>query len=215
MPAASPSHPISVILADDHDLVRAGIRALLTTVADVTVLAEARNGDELLALLERHQPDLVITDISMPGMDGISAVVQIQARHPGTRVLVLSMYDTVDFVRRAVASGASGYLMKDCAPDELGHAVRSIVETGSYFSSAIAQKLLQQPARTAFDDLTERQLEVLTRIAKGLSAKEIAWELGLSPKTVDVHRARVMERLQVNDIAGLTRYAVRMGLVTA
>ena len=207
--------PIQVVLADDHDLVRSGIKALLSTVQGVQVIAEARNGNELLQLLESVKPDVVMTDISMPGMDGITAIAEIHARYPDVRVLVLSMYDTVDFVKRAVANGACGYLMKDAPPFELEQALRSVMATGSYFSAAVAQRLLQPSEPTVDDELTTRQVEILTLIAQGKSAKEIAFELGLSPKTVDVHRARIMERLRLNDIASLTRYAVRKGLVKA
>lgn len=207
--------PIQVVLADDHDLVRSGIKALLATVDGVQVIAEARNGQELLALLDSVKPDVVMTDISMPGMDGITAIGEIHARHPDVRMIVLSMYDTVDFVKRAVANGACGYLMKDAPPFELEQALRSVMATGSYFSAAVAQRLLQPSEPTVDDELTQRQVEILTLIAQGKSAKEIAYELGLSPKTVDVHRARIMERLRLNDIASLTRYAVRKGLVKA
>jgi two-component system, NarL family, nitrate/nitrite response regulator NarL len=207
--------PIQVVLADDHDLVRSGIKALLSTVEGVQVIAEARNGNELVALLESVKPDVVMTDISMPGMDGITAIAEIHHRFPDVRVIVLSMYDTVDFVKRAVANGACGYLMKDAPPFELEQALRSVMATGSYFSAAVAQRLLQPSEPTVDDELTTRQVEILTLIAQGKSAKEIAFELGLSPKTVDVHRARIMERLRLNDIASLTRYAVRKGLVKA
>ena len=207
--------PIQVVLADDHDLVRSGIKALLSTVEGVQVIAEARNGNELLQLLESVKPDVVMTDISMPGMDGITAIAEIHSRFPDVKVLVLSMYDTVDFVKRAVANGACGYLMKDAPPFELEQALRSVMATGSYFSAAVAQRLLQPSEPTVDDELTSRQVEILTLIAQGKSAKEIAFELGLSPKTVDVHRARIMERLRLNDIASLTRYAVRKGLVKA
>lgn len=209
------SLPIQVVLADDHDLVRSGIRALLSTVEGVQVIAEARNGNELLQLLESVKPDVVMTDISMPGMDGITAISEIHHRFPDVKVIVLSMYDTVDFVKRAVANGACGYLMKDAPPFELEQALRSVMATGSYFSAAVAQRLLQPSEPTVDDELTTRQVEILTLIAQGKSAKEIAFELGLSPKTVDVHRARIMERLRLNDIASLTRYAVRKGLVKA
>jgi DNA-binding NarL/FixJ family response regulator len=207
--------PIQVVLADDHDLVRSGIKALLSTVEGVQVIAEARNGNELLQLLESVKPDVVMTDISMPGMDGITAIAEMHTRFPDVKVIVLSMYDTVDFVKRAVANGACGYLMKDAPPFELEQALRSVMATGSYFSAAVAQRLLQPSEPTVDDELTTRQVEILTLIAQGKSAKEIAFELGLSPKTVDVHRARIMERLRLNDIASLTRYAVRKGLVKA
>jgi len=206
---------VRVVLADDHDLVRSGIKALLSMVEGVEVIAEARDGQELVTLVESLKPDVVMTDISMPGMDGITAIAEIHQKDPTVRMLVLSMYDTVDFVKRAVANGACGYLMKDAPPFELEQAVRSVMATGSYFSPAIAQRLLQPSEPSVDDELTHRQVEILKLIAQGRASKEIAYELGLSPKTVDVHRARIMERLQLNDIASLTRYAVRKGLVKA
>jgi DNA-binding NarL/FixJ family response regulator len=204
---------VRIVLADDHDLVRSGIKALLSMIEGVDVIAEARDGKELVTLVESLVPDIVMTDISMPGMDGITAIAEIHAKQPGVRMLVLSMYDTVDFVKRAVANGACGYLMKDAPPFELEQAVRSVMATGSYFSPAIAQRLLQPSEPSVDDELTHRQVEILKLIAQGRASKEIAYELGLSPKTVDVHRARIMERLQLNDIASLTRYAVRKGLI--
>lgn len=207
------SAPIRIVLADDHDLVRSGIKALLSLVDGVEVIAEARDGKELITLVESLVPDVVMTDISMPGMDGITAIAHIHEKQPEVRMLVLSMYDTVDFVKRAVANGACGYLMKDAPPFELEQAVRSVMATGSYFSPAIAQRLLQPSEPTVDDELTHRQVEILKLIAQGRASKEIAFELGLSPKTVDVHRARIMERLRLNDIASLTLYAVRKGLI--
>lgn len=207
------NQPIRVVLADDHDLVRSGIKALLGMVEGVEVIAEARDGEELIKLVESLRPDVVMTDISMPGMDGITAIAEIHGRMPEVRMLVLSMYDTVDFVKRAVANGACGYLMKDAPPFELEQALRSVMATGSYFSPAIAQRLLQPSEPTVDDELTHRQVEILKLIAQGKASKEIAYELGLSPKTVDVHRARIMERLRLNDIASLTLYAVRKGLI--
>ncbi|WP_325540643.1 response regulator transcription factor [Ramlibacter sp.] len=204
---------VRVVLADDHDLVRSGIRALLEMVAGVEVIAEARNGQELVTLVGDLKPDVVMTDISMPVMDGIAAISEIHARFPDVRMLVLSMYDTVDFVKRAVSNGACGYLMKDAPPFELEQALRSVMASGSYFSPAIAQRLLQPSEPTVDDELTQRQVEILKLIAQGKASKEIAFELGLSPKTVDVHRARIMERLHLNDIASLTLYAVRKGLI--
>ena len=213
MNAAGPFKPVRVVLADDHDLVRSGIKALLTMIDGVEVIAEARNGTELLNVLEGVMPDLVMTDISMPGMDGIAAIAEIHNRYPNLKVLVLSMYDTVDFVKRAMASGACGYLMKDAPPFELEQALRGVMTMGSYFSPSIAQRLMQPSEPTARDELTQRQIEILKLIAQGRASKEIAFELGLSSKTVDVHRARIMDRLRLNDIASLTLYAVRKGLI--
>jgi DNA-binding NarL/FixJ family response regulator len=205
----------AVVLADDHELVRGGIKALLETMADVDVVEEAQSGEDLLAVLAGLRPDLVITDLAMPGMDGLAAIARIRERHPKLPVLVLSMYDTVDFVRRAIASGASGYLLKQSAPAELEQAVRTVLATGSYFNAKIARMLLQREQTPADDGLTGRQTEILVGLAKGLASKQIAYELGLSSKTVDVHRSRIMERLNIRDLASLTRYAVRKGLVSA
>jgi DNA-binding NarL/FixJ family response regulator len=213
MKSQAASKPLTIVLADDHDLVRSGIKALLTMIDGVEVIAEARDGRELLNLLAGVTPDLVMTDISMPGMDGIAAIAEIHDRYPALKVLVLSMYDTVDFVKRAMASGACGYLMKDAPPFELEQALRSVMTMGSYFSPAIAQRLMQPSEPTARDELTQRQIEILKLIAQGRASKEIAFELGLSSKTVDVHRARIMDRLRLNDIASLTLYAVRKGLI--
>lgn len=181
----------------------------------VEVIAEARDGQELLALLADVTPDLVMTDISMPGMDGIAAIAEIHAQYPALRVLVLSMHKDVDLVKRATANGACGYLMKDAPPQELELAVRSVMASGSYFSPSVARSLLQPSEPTPDDELTERQIEILKLIAQGRASKEIAHELGLSSKTVDVHRAHIMERLCLNDIASLTRYAIRKGLIKA
>jgi DNA-binding NarL/FixJ family response regulator len=211
-PQPAPSRK-QVILADDHDLVRGGIAGLIELLPGVEVMAEASSGEELLTLLESMAPDLVITDIHMPGINGLEAVGRIRREHPALPILVLSMHDTADFVQRAVASGANGYLMKNAAPSELQHAVQSMLVTGSYFNAKVARMLLEKVENCADDGLTQRQVQILSMIAGGLSSKEIGHQLGLSPKTVDVHRARIMERLQVRDVASLTRYAVRRGLI--
>lgn len=213
MKAAGTSKSIRIVLADDHELVRSGIKGLLMKIEGVEVIAEARDGEELVALIAGDKPDLVMTDITMPGMDGITAIAEIHSKYPEVKVLVLSMHDKVDFVKRAIAGGACGYLMKNAPPFELEQAVRSVMATGSYFSPSITQHLLQPSEPTAEDELTHRQIEILKLIAQGRASKEIAFELGLSSKTVDVHRARIMDRLSLNDVASLTRYAVRKGLI--
>jgi DNA-binding NarL/FixJ family response regulator len=204
-----------VVLADDHDLVRAGIQGLIELLPDIEVIAQAGSGEELLAVLETAKADLVITDIDMPGMDGLEAVTTIRSRMPSIPILVLSMLESAEVVQRAVASGANGYLMKNAAPQELQLAVGAMLDTGSYFSARVARLLMQRVDAVADDVLTARQREVLSMMASGLSSKEIAFRLKLSPKTVDVHRARIMERLDLRDVASLTRYAVRRGLVKA
>lgn len=207
-------HPIRVVLADDHDLVRSGISALLSAIDGVEVIAEAREGEELLKILQTVRPDIVITDITMPGLDGFAAARRIRAEYPEVRVIVLSAHDSVDAVKQAVASGACGYLRKNAQRFELEMALRSVMHSGSYFGNGVAQLLLRDGEPEASKLLTGRQLEVLVLIAQGRTAKEIGYQLGLSSKTVDVHRAKIMERLDLHDVASLVRYAVRQGLVT-
>jgi DNA-binding NarL/FixJ family response regulator len=205
--------PVRIALADDHDLVRCGIKAMLSQIPGVTVVAEASDGNELVAAVDRFQPDIVMTDIGMPGMDGLDALANLHARHPEVRLVVVSTHDTVDFIRRAVANGACGYLTKDASPLELAQAVRSVMTNGSYFTGLVARQLAQPAEPTADDELTVRQVEILGLLVRGMASKEIAFQLGLSSKTVDVHRSRMMERLRLHDIPGLTRYAIRMKLI--
>jgi DNA-binding NarL/FixJ family response regulator len=214
-PTSAQPLSVSIVLADDHDLVRSGIRSLLSQIAGVQVVGEARDGDELIAAVARLHPDIVMTDISMPGMDGLSAVGRLHTLHPAVRLVVISTHDSADFIRRAVALGACGYLTKDASPFELEQAVRSVMAGGSYFSSVIARRLLEPAEPTVDEELTPRQIEILTLLAQGLASKEIAFKLGLSSKTVDVHRGRLMERLGMHDISSLTRYAIRKKLIQA
>jgi DNA-binding NarL/FixJ family response regulator len=213
MNAAETSKSIRIVLADDHELVRSGIKALLRKIEGVEVIAEAHDGEKLVTLIDGVKPDLIMTDISMPKMDGIAAIAEIHSRYPEVKILVLSMDDKVDVIKRAIANGACGYLMKNALSFELDQAVRGVMTTGSYFSPSITRHLMQPPEPTAEDELTHRQIEIVKLIAQGLASKEIAFELGLSSKTVDVHRARIMERLGLNDVASLTRYALRKGLI--
>jgi DNA-binding NarL/FixJ family response regulator len=204
---------IRLVLADDHELVRAGLRLLFSQMDGLQVVGEASGGRELLPLVHRLRPDLVVTDLSMPDGDGLSAIEAVKGSLPDIKLIVISMYDTPDFVRRAVRGGADGYVLKGAPPFELEHAVRAVMRGSSYFSPQVAQRLLQTSEPAPEDVLTQRQIEILKQLARGHSAKEIAFELGLSPKTVDVHRAALMARLQIGDLASLTLYAVRHGLV--
>lgn len=209
----NPGSPIRIVLAEDQELVRSAIRALLVTIADVEIVGEASEGRELIMLVDRLVPDLVLTDISMHGMDGITALAEIKARHPRMPVLVLSMHNTADAIRRAMACGAAGYVTKGAPAFELEHAVHTVLRKGAYFSPAITALLLQAPETSAQQKLTPRQLEIVKLMVRGMSANEVAAQLGLSPKTVAVHRSRIMERLGLRDMASLTIYAVREGLV--
>jgi DNA-binding NarL/FixJ family response regulator len=207
------SPAIKVVLADDHQLVRAGLRSLLARLEDVEVVAEASDGDELLRTLDSVHPDVVVTDLRMPNTDGLAALRRIRAQHPDLKVIVLSMDDSVESIRKALAGGAHGYVRKDAPLSELAMALRAVVATGTYVGTGVIQRLATPAAPEASKLLTERQLQILVMLASGRSTKEIAFELGLSTKTVDLHRRRIMEQLQVGDIASLTRYAVRHGLV--
>ena len=201
------------MLAVDHELVRAGLRLLFSQMEGVSVVGEASSGRLLLELVERVGPDLVVTDLSMPDGDGLMAVEATKRLRPQARVIVLSMYDTPDYVRRALRCGADAYVLKGAPPFELEHAVRAVAQGSSYFSPQVSRRLLEVSEPAPQDVLTQRQIEILVRLACGHSAKQIAFDLGLSSKTVDVHRAALMQRLQINDVAQLTLYAVRHGLV--
>ncbi len=212
---------IRVLLADDHSLVLAGIRALVEEVEGVEIVAEASNGREAVTLVKQHKPDLVIMDISMKELNGIEATAQIKAEMPATRVLILSMHTTEDFVRRAITAGASGYLVKDSAPLDLKMAIAAVLRDEIYLSPRVSRHVItgflhgkpQQNGAT-MEILTARQREILQMIAEGKSTKEIAYQLDVSVKTVETHRAALMERLDIHDIAGLVLYAVRHGLIS-
>ena len=211
---------IRIILADDHTLVRAGIRALVEGIEGAVIVAEADNGRDAVALAREHRPDLAIMDISMPEMNGIEGIARIKADGLSTRVLVLSMHTTDDFVRRALKAGANGYIVKDSAPLELELAIASVMRGESYISPRISRHLVEgyvhgsSTSDSSLDALTARQREILQMIAEGRSTKEIAFTLEVSVKTVETHRSALMERLGIRDVAGLVLYAVRQNLVS-
>ena len=204
---------VRVVLADDHAMVRSGLKLLLEMVSGVTVVAEACDGHELLEAVQRLSPDLVVTDLSMPGLDGFGALAAMRALPAPPRVLVVSMHDSPDFIRRAIALGAGGYIMKESSALELELAVRGVMAGHTYYSDQVAHRLTQARERQPEQLLTARQIEILILLARGDASKEIAYNLGLSSKTVDVHRARIMERLGIGDLPGLTLYCVRHGLI--
>lgn len=212
--------PLRVLLADDHTLVRAGLRKLLELIPDIVVIGEAHDGLELLALAGEHQPDLVLMDISMPKLNGLEATARLALEWPAIRVLILSMHQNEEYIRQALRHGAKGYLLKDAAPLELDMAIKAIRRGETFLSPAVAHGVMIDYAQrlrneeAAVDPLTPRQREVLKLIAEGRSSKEIARLLDLSVKTVDTHRGQLMRQLDVHEVAGLVRYAMRSGLIT-
>ena len=211
---------VRVILADDHTLVRAGLRKLLELVPDLTVVGEAQDGLELLTLVEQLQPDLVLLDIAMPGLNGLEAAARMARSWPRIRVLILSMHQGEEYVRQALRSRAAGYLLKDAAPLELELALKAVLAGETYLSPAVSKGVVNDYVQRLRDDdvtgsgLTPRQTEVLQLIAEGHSSKEIARRLDLSVKTVETHRSQLMKQLDIHEVAGLVRYAIRMGLVS-
>lgn len=204
-----------VVLADDHALVRAGIRSLLERLPGVVVVGEAGSGDECRALVRRDTPDLVVMDIAMGGGNGLEAAAALRRDHPGVRVLLLSMHADRAYVEEALAAGVAGYLLKDAAAVELDLALNAVRKGEMYLSPAVSKVLVE--ARSSggelrAHELSPRQREVLRLLAAGQSAKEIAYSLGLSVKTVETHRAALMKRLDIHDLAGLVKYAIRAGL---
>lgn len=207
------SEPITTLIADDHFVVRSGLRAMLELIPEVQVVDEAADGDELLRAARALQPRLVVTDISMPGRDGLSVLRELASVLPSGRVLVVSMHDEPHVVRSAVQAGAHGYLLKGGSAMEFEHAVRSLIAGRPFFGAEVTQRLLAPSEPAADTLLTPRQIEILCRLALGQSSKGIAFELGLSSKTVDAHRARIMERLRLRDTVSLALYCVRQGLI--
>ena len=213
--------PIRVLLADDHALLRAGIRSLLEKLPGVEVIAEAVNAREALALMERQRPDVVLMDLTMPGLNGIEGTAQAASKCPGARILILSMHTDEEHVLQALRAGAVGYLVKDSVPAELELAVRAAARGETYLSPAVAKHVVAARAqgsgeeKTALERLTPRLREILQLIAEGHTTKEIARILNTSPKTVENHRARLMQRLHIRDVASLVRYAIQSGMVEA
>ena len=209
---------LRVLLVDDHALVRAGIRSLLRDIEGIEVVGEAADGAEALAIAGRERPDAVLLDLAMKGMGGLETAARFRELHPGVKVLILSMHASEEYVLQALRAGVVDYLIKDSATAELELALRSVMRGETYLSPAISRQVVegyvQRVGADAGDDpLTPRQREVLKRVAEGRSTKEIAFALGLSVKTVETHRAQIMERLGIRDVAGLVRYAMRSGLV--
>jgi DNA-binding NarL/FixJ family response regulator len=211
---------IKVLLVDDHEIVRSGLRALLAGMADVQVVAEAGNGRDAIELARKWQPGVALLDIAMPQLNGIDACARIVEECPDTRVVILSMHTSAAYVTAALRAGALGYVVKDAAVDELSEALHAAAQGRPYVSPLVSGHLVQELRRpqdapaAAWGALSTRQREVLQLIAEGHSTREIGEQLHISPKTVETHRAELMRRLGIFDVAGLTRFAVREGLIS-
>ncbi len=220
MPESDPQ-PLRTLLADDHRLVRAGIRSLLEEIPSVQVVAEAGDGRETLDLVQKHNPNIAIVDVAMKGLNGLDVAARITRDFPHVKVLILSMHTNEEYVIQALKSGAAGYLIKDAATEELRLALESVAKGDTYLSPVISKSVIDNLLARSGDEtepasvLTPRQREILQLIAEGKSTKEIAAILSVSVKTIETHRTQLMNRLDIHDIAGLVRYAVRTGLVSA
>jgi DNA-binding NarL/FixJ family response regulator len=213
--------PVRVLLAEDHTLVREGLRSLLDPQEGIEVVAEAETGTAAVARARELRPDVVVMDLNLPGIDGVEATKQIRGELPDTRVVVLSMHSTPEHVRPAIRAGAGGYLVKGSGLSDLIAAVRAVAAGNAFFSPEVAKIVLEdskgetKAGMRAPNDLTPREREVLQLVAEGKSSPEIATFLGLSVKTIEGHRGRIMAKLDVHNVAGLVRHAIRIGLVSA
>jgi len=208
-----------IVLVDDHALVRAGIRSLLESISGIEVIAEVGDGLEALEIVRRERPDAILLDIMLPGLNGLEVAERISNMNIGTRILMLSMHTGPEYVARALAGGALGYLFKDSAFEELSTALQSVLLGRRYLSKTIDPAQVEQFLQSQgaglpeLDVMTPRQRQVLQLIAEGLGTREIAERLHVSIKTVETHRAQLMERLNIHDVPGLVRFAIRVGMI--
>ena len=208
-----------IVLVDDHALVRAGIRSLLESISGIEVIAEVGNGLEALDIVRREKPDAILLDITLPGLNGLEVATRISSMDTGTRILMLSMHTGPEYVARALSAGALGYLFKDSAFEELSDALQHVMLGRRYLSRAIDADLVEQlmassgSGQNELDVLTPRQRQVLQLVAEGLGTREVAEKLHVSIKTVESHRAQLMDRLDIHDVPGLVRFAIRTGIV--
>jgi DNA-binding NarL/FixJ family response regulator len=212
------SRPIRVLVADDHTIVRTGIRHVLESEAEFQVVGEAGNGADAVALAEELGPDVVLLDISMPDQSGLEVAARIREAASTTRILILSMHNNAEYVVESVRAGAQGYLLKDTAAIELREAIRAVCRGESYFSPPVASRLSaavrgEVAGSSGIEQLTGREREVLLGIARGRTNKEIAAELGISHRTVETHRESLMRKLQIRTVAELTRFSISAGIV--
>ena len=211
--------PVRVLLADDHKLVRAGFRAMLNNLPNVEVVAETGDGLEALDLIQKHRPDIAFIDITMPSLTGLEVAKRTAATVREVRVIIVSMHTTYDYIGRALQAGVSGYVLKNADPVELELAIRAALNGDVYLSPAVSKSLVEDHMRHMERDqslenqLTKRQIEVLQLVAEGSNTKDIATKLKVSVKTVETHRKQLMDRLDIHDVAGLVRFAIRAGII--
>jgi len=221
-PTGAPAAAIRVLLADDHTLMREGVRRILSADGGIEVVAEVGDGQAAVAETLAQQPDVAVLDITMPGGGGLEAARQIRAQAPEVRILILSMHLQPEYLMESVRAGAHGYLVKDAAASELVSAVRAVCGGDSYYSAAVSaqmsdllrRKLEGEEVTNALERLSPREREVLLHISEGASNKEIARALGISVRTIETHRDSLMKKLGIHSVAGLTRFALRCGLVS-
>ena len=210
---------LRILLADDHHLVRSGMRSLLQSFADAEVVGETGDGREAIELVKTCGPNIVLMDIAMPGLNGIEATARIVKEFPHTRVIILSMHADEEYVLQALRAGAAGYLLKNAAPAELELAIHAVARGETWLSPTISRHVIEEylggrsGSAGPLEQLTPRQREILQLIAEGRTTKQIAARLDVSIKTIETHRTQLMERLGIHDVAGLVRYAIRHGLV--
>lgn len=213
---------IRVLLAEDHTIVRKGLRSLLDAEATITVVGEAENGRQAIDQVEHLLPDVVVMDIGMPGLNGLEATRQIKKRFPDVQVLILTVHTGEEYILQILRAGASGYLIKQAAPTDLVQAIQAAHQGGIFLSPSISRKVIedyvQQASATAeldsYEKLTDREREVLQLIAEGHSTRQIAEQLHISVKTVETHRAHLMDKLDLRSTAELTQYAIRKGVIS-
>lgn len=209
---------IRVLLVDDHAILRAGLKALLATYPDIEVVGEASDGAEAIQQVKAHKPDIVLMDISMPGMNGLTATRYILEAYPEVRIIILTQYDSKEYVLPLLQLGAAGYVLKQCADTDLIKAIRAVYAGDSFLYPPVARTLLEsylgkEENHDPDAHLTPREREILVLVAQGYTNRQIAEILHISPKTVDVHRSRLMKKLDLHNVADLTRYAIRHGLI--
>ncbi len=213
---------IRLVIADDHSVVLSGLRRLLKSAPEFSVVAEASSGEEAIAAIEKHKPDIVMLDISMPGTNGIEATKIIRKNHPGTKILILTIHESEEYIYQMVQAGASGYLLKDAGRKELLAGVRAVAAGDRFFSPRVSKMMMEKFIERAQEEkrvvgdtpLTKRETEILRLIAQGLKSSQIAEKLFLSVRTVNTHRTNLMQKLDIHDRAGLVRYAIEKGIVS-